>query len=79
MMGPVILEYLVDYYTRFNSSTDAILTFLQVGAVYFVDIVLSSTHECTFFLLASSLETFDIRTADYPCSYHTLESSAFST
>jgi origin recognition complex subunit 3 len=32
MIGPVILEYLVDYYTRFNSSTDAILTILQVGA-----------------------------------------------
>ena len=57
MMGPVILEYLVDYYTRFNSSTDAILTILQVGAVlvsiYFL------THEVPF-SLASSLETFYI-------------------
>ncbi|KAF8803363.1 hypothetical protein BYT27DRAFT_7226028 [Phlegmacium glaucopus] len=31
MIGPVILEYLVDYYTRFNSSTDAILTILQLA------------------------------------------------
>ena len=33
MVGPAILEYLVDYYTRSNSSTDAILTILQVGAM----------------------------------------------
>ena len=34
-MGPVILEYPIDYYARFNPSTDAILTILQVrvGAV----------------------------------------------
>ena len=33
MMGPVNLEYLVNYYTRFNSSTDTTLTIPQVGAV----------------------------------------------
>ena len=57
MMGPAILEYLVDYYTRFNSSTDAILTILQVGAVLSVSIYIyiSSTY-----FLASSLETFYI-------------------
>ena len=32
-MGPVILEYPIDYYARFNPSTDAILTIMQVGAV----------------------------------------------
>ena len=57
MMGPVILEYLVDYYTRFNSSTDAILTILQVGAVLVS--IYFSTHEVPF-SLASSLETFYI-------------------
>ena len=35
MIGPVILEYLIDYYTRFNSSTDVILTILQVGTFFF--------------------------------------------
>ena len=57
MMGPVILEYLVDYYTRFNSSTDAILTILQVGAVLVS--IYFSTHEVPF-SLASSLEAFYI-------------------
>ena len=45
-MGPVILEYLVDYYTRFNSSTDAILTILQVGAVLVS--IYFSTHRYLF-------------------------------
>ena len=76
MIGPVILDYLVDYYTRFNSSTDAILTILQVGAIlvpmYFLAQLMS-------FSLASSLETFYIWTADYACSYYTLESSVIST
>ena len=57
MIGPVILDYLVDYYTRFSSSTDAILTILQVGAIlvpmYFLAQLMS-------FSLASSLETFYI-------------------
>ena len=79
MMGPVILEYLVDYYTRFNSSTDAILTILQVSAVWVsIYIYISSTHLLPF-SLASSLETFYIWTADYACSYYTFESSAIST
>ena len=33
-MGPVILEYPIDYYKKFNLSTDTILTILQVGAVF---------------------------------------------
>ncbi|CAA7266184.1 unnamed protein product [Cyclocybe aegerita] len=30
MIGPAILEYLQDYFTRYNSSTDAVLTLLQL-------------------------------------------------
>ena len=51
MMGPVILEYLVDYYTRFNSSIDAMLTVAipQVSAVLVPIQFLTNLH-VTFFL-----------------------------
>ncbi|KAF8902561.1 origin recognition complex subunit 3 N-terminus-domain-containing protein [Gymnopilus junonius] len=31
MIGPALIEYLQDYFTRFHSSMDAILTILQIG------------------------------------------------
>lgn len=74
MVGPAILEYLVDYYTRSNSSTDAILTILQVGAM---SIFKFSSFDT--FSLVSPLKAFYIRTAHYARSYHTLESSAITT
>ena len=63
MMGPVILEYLVDHYTRFNSSTDAILTILQVGGVLVMSIFL--IQPISVFSSVSPFKTFYIRTADY--------------
>ena len=85
MMVPVILEYVVDYFARFNSSTDAILTILQVGAVlvsiYFLAQLMTRTRRSLFLQLAH------LNILHLNCWLlvlrlfipHTLESSAIST
>ena len=34
MFGPAVLEFLQDYFTRYHSSTDAIITILQVCSIH---------------------------------------------
>ncbi|TFK53049.1 hypothetical protein OE88DRAFT_1677789 [Heliocybe sulcata] len=51
MIGPAVLDYIVDYFTRYNQSTDAILTILQLTYMKHYD------NPLTFFARDSLLGT----------------------